>query len=97
METAWRPHMFAAPFFEMGKFFPEYSACPPFQSLRDETQGILWRVFKENMHMIGIHCNLYYFYIKFFAGLADNAFRNHRHISCQYLSSVFGSEHHVVG
>lgn len=65
METAWRPHMFAAPFFEMGKFFPD--------------------------------CNLYYFYIKFFAGLADNAFGDHCHIPCQYLSSIFGSEHHVVG
>ena len=46
--------MLSTPFSEMGKFFPEYSACPSFQSLRDETQGILWRVFKENMHVIRI-------------------------------------------
>jgi hypothetical protein len=97
METTWRPHMLATPFLKMWKFFPEYSAGPSFQSLRDETKGILRRIFKENMNVIGIHSNLYYFYIKFFTGFADNAFRDHCYISCQYLSSVFMSEYHVVG
>src|SRR5574340_711390 len=51
METAWRPHMFATPFFKMGKFFPGYSACSAFQSFGNKTERILRRVFEKYMDM----------------------------------------------
>lgn len=41
MEAAWCPHMFTAPFLKMGKFLPDYSACPFFQFFHDKTERIL--------------------------------------------------------
>ena len=79
-----------------GNSFLRIPAGSSFQSLCDEAERILRRIFEEYVDMIGFHCNLDYFYIKFFAGLADNAFRNHRHISCQYLSSIFRGTDHVI-
>jgi hypothetical protein len=33
MVTAWRPEMIITRLLEMGEFFPEYPACPAFQSV----------------------------------------------------------------
>jgi hypothetical protein len=48
METARRPHMLATPFFEMRKFFSQYSARSSFQSLCNKTE----RIFRSKHHMI---------------------------------------------
>jgi len=40
---------------EMGEFFPEYPACPAFQSLGDKTERILRRVFKKDVDMVWIY------------------------------------------
>jgi len=43
MVTAWSPEMFITKLLEVGKFFPEYPACPAFQSqkLREYLGGYL--------------------------------------------------------
>jgi hypothetical protein len=81
MIAAWCPHMFTAPFLEMRKFFPEYPTCSSFQSLCNKTQGILWRVFKENVDVVGIDRNLNNFNIQFFACLANDAFCDYRDLA----------------
>jgi len=94
--ASWRPHVLAAPFFEMRKFLPEYSACPAFQSFSDKTERILWTIFEEYMDMVRIYCDLYYLYIQFFACFAEYALSYHCDISGQDLSPVFWGEHHVI-
>src|SRR3990172_6949671 len=89
MKTAWSPEMFATPFSEMGEFFSEYPACTSFYSFGNVTQGVLRRVFKEYMNMIGIYSNLDNLNIHFFTCLADYTLGDHCHIANQHLSSVF--------
>jgi hypothetical protein len=96
MKAARRPHVFTAPFLEMRKFFPEYSACPAFQSFGYKTERILWRIFKENMYMVWIYRNFDYLYTQFFAGFADNAFCNHCDIPDQYFPSIFRGENQMI-
>lgn len=79
---------------EVGELFPQYPTCPSFQSFCDKAERILWRIFEENVDMIGIDCDLDYLYIQFFAGLAKNTF--HYHIPDQYLASVFRGKNHMI-
>jgi hypothetical protein len=96
MDTAWRPQVLITKLLEMGKFFPQYPACPAFQSLGDKTQRILGRIFEENVDMVGIYCDLDYLNIQFFACLAEDAFCEHCDIASQYLTPVFGGKHHMI-
>lgn len=92
MVTAWSPQMLITKLLEVGKLFPQYPACPAFQSFGNKTERILWRVFKENMYMVWIYRNFDYLNIQLLTGLAKDAFCNHCDIAGQYLSPVFRGE-----
>jgi hypothetical protein len=96
MVTAWRPEMFITKLLEMRKFFPQYPACPSFQSLGDEAERILRRIFEKYVDMVWINCDSNYLNIQFFACLAEDALCYHCYITGQYLAPVFRGEHHMI-
>jgi len=92
METAWSPHMLTAPLLKDAGILFLKSCLSSFQPLGYETERILRRVFKEDMHMVGIYCDLDYLYIQFFAGLQIiYTFRDHCYISVSIFPRYFGA------